>query len=352
MEILKELTELKLAQIPVENPLLMRNAVFSFWSEVLAGHERLYRHGHLWGDDFPDMDSYLERHPGSEMIEQQNDELPYFKARRGLTREEAMARVAPEDYISSLLLATDLSIEQVSYAAVYWEACGDDRWQEIYLLRPLWFALLALTNITGHPLHLNVLNVAIRHGGNESIQQFELSAEGTPEELKLPEAALPKDATALIPIATILPPHQPPLPEVLSVSGREIEHARVQDLTHCAYKKSDSEHFLLWGPRLWPHSVSMQIEGQGSVKLRQSQAQLGDGITLSRASLSTRSHKSRCLAIPSVHPELPRRRRLTCRARNPGLLRSDPILVSEVWPQLRPKTKEETRQVGRYLARR
>ena len=201
-----------------------------------------------------------------EVIDRQNDELPYFKARRELTREEVIARVASEDHISSLLLTTDLPIEHISHAAAYWEICGRDRVQEIYLLRPLWFAILAVTNVTGHPLRLGALNVTIREGGTDNVQEFVLSAEEMPEELGLPGAALPQDATALIPVATILPPHQPPLPEVLSVSGGEIDHARMQDLTHCAYETSDIKRFLLWGPRLWPHSVSMQIEGEDKLQ--------------------------------------------------------------------------------------
>ncbi len=75
-----------------------------------------------------------------------------------------------------------------------------------------------------------------------------------------------------------------------------------------------------------------------------------DGITVSRPPFPSRNHQSCRLVVPPVHPELSRRRRLARGARNPGLLRSDSILVSEVRSSLCSNSSAKTGATRLFIA--
>jgi hypothetical protein len=98
-------------------------------------------------------------------------------------------------------------------------------------------------------------------GGVQDLRPFVVRPREDSARLLLPAAALPRSATALIPVATLLPDYRHGSAELLSARSEEIEHARIQELVHCAYAPSDIDQFLSWGPRLWPFSVSIQSEG-------------------------------------------------------------------------------------------
>lgn len=270
MEILKELAALDLTRIPVEQGLLVRNSVFDFWREILDGHEGTARPEHVWGDDFPDEDSYLQERADAEILKQGADGLHYFKAKRQLSREEVTLRVAPQDHITKLLLTSDIPIEGIAQAVAYWEVCGLEQVQEIYLVRPLWFVVFAVSNITDRPLRLTGLNAAAVTGGARDVQPFMIDPGENPVQLPLPAAGLPAGATALIPVATLLPAYRHASAEVLSASREELERGRIQEVVHCAYEPSDIEDFLSWGPRLWPASLGIQSEGEEAIQEVQS----------------------------------------------------------------------------------
>ncbi len=63
------------------------------------------------------------------------------------------------------------------------------------------------------------------------------------------------------------------------------------------------------------------------------------------------NHQPRRLAVPSVRSQLSRCRGPSRRAWHHGVLRSDSILVPEVWPRVRPHIAAAARSSRRHLAR-
>ncbi len=208
----------------------------------------------------------MQERADAEILKQGADGLHYFKAKRQLSREEVTLRVASQDHITKLLLTSDLPIEGIAQAVAYWEVCGLGQVQEIYLVRPLWFVVFAVSNITDRPLRLTGLNAATVTGGARDVQPFMIGPGENPVQLPLPAAGLPAGATALIPVATLLPAYRHASAEVLSTSREELERGRIQEVVHCAYEQSDIEDFLSWGPRLWPASLGIQSEGEEAIQ--------------------------------------------------------------------------------------
>lgn len=138
---------------------------------------------------------------------------PYFEAHRLPTHQELRQNVESKDFVSSLLLDAGISSEQISSVFAYDEACGDAGFQEIYRLRPLWTAYLAISNIS--KTHVSFKSLICEYEGNTGVnfRSFLKKIDSSNKEINLPRSPIPPKATVVIPVSTLLGPIDGETPE-------------------------------------------------------------------------------------------------------------------------------------------
>lgn len=249
---LREIVGKNLAEVPVNDPFLAVTPVNAFWSTVIGAHPEAYRHSYVWGDTFPDRDAYERAHPDVRIFERPSRNLfPYFEASRVPSRAELLARVAPKDSISSMLLQDQVPEPEICEAFAYDEMCGGNSFQETYRLRPLWTVFLAATNITEQPVRLHSLACEMERPNGTGYRAITARESASVEEVSLPRMPLPPGGTALIPVATILGPMSDVPTEVIRSELRDLESGEVQTVSHCETDWPMAQISLI-GPALWP----------------------------------------------------------------------------------------------------
>ncbi len=244
-----------LTHVPVSSPLLLNNLVTSALHDLIARHPTPYRPDRLAGDVFGTREGFSIAHPTVPMFQRSSHNLyPYFEALRIPTVEEIRDRMAPTDAITALLLAEGVPPDQISLALAYDEPCGDQGFQEIYRLRPLWVVLAALTNIETVPLTVTSMN-AMHESGGERYRRFFDCQHGQATITPLPAAPIAPNATILIPIAILLGPLSPVDGLVLREEWSDISTGQSQVVRHSQLEQL-TEHVHKIGPAIWPTSFA------------------------------------------------------------------------------------------------
>ena len=249
---LREIVEGGLSEIPVTSPLLAKTSAGEFLAQIVRGHPESYRHSHVSGDAFPDRDAYALAHPDTRVFERPSMNLfPYFEASRVPSREELLDRVAPRDFVTSVLLEDRVPEAEISEAFAYDEVCGGRSFREIYRLRPLWGVFLAATNITDSPLRVNSLTCELEHLDGAGYRPITARKPPSVKDISLPRMPLAVGATAVIPVATILGPMGEKPVDTMRTESRDVPSGEVQETTHCDAADLLG-HLALIGPSLWP----------------------------------------------------------------------------------------------------
>jgi hypothetical protein len=260
-EAIREIALGDLARLPVTQPHLAQTPAGAFLQGMVRRHPRNYRHEQEWGDSFAGISEYLNTHRDAELRGGPNSSrFPYFEALRQLSIEELRKRVAPLDAISELLLSADVPAENIACALAYTLACGaEERFQEIYRLRPWWSVYLAVTNMGSSLVNLDSL-----------VYEFDASNEGVYRPLQaaqtheiaqhpLPRAPLTSGATAVIPVASLLGPLSDDQFEAHWMEFTSMTTGRSQSLAHGGFSAMGSTVSVI-GPTTWPHSIRLTIE--------------------------------------------------------------------------------------------
>jgi len=252
-ELLTEICNGDLSRVPAEQPVLAKNPVLQFMASVIAVQAASYRHARAWGDRYSREADYLNRYPDARRASKSDPAEAYYN----LTREPSaddMRHVAQEDGVSGLLSQEGIPRDEIVRVFTYEDICGGVAVQEVFRLRPFWGVFFAATNVTSEPLYLDAIEGHYEFGGaalyrrlGKSPADYGLS--------RLPGAALAPGATALIPVATLLAPHQPAAEDVIRQADEYIEREYVQSVSRVHLVYDQVSLINTWGPVLRPQTL-------------------------------------------------------------------------------------------------
>ncbi|MCO6413245.1 MAG: HNH endonuclease [Thiogranum sp.] len=254
-EHLVEIADGDLARFPVENPLLVNNSVIESLRKIISKHPHTYRHANARGRALPSLDEYAHLYPDATVPDTSDGGLSYFETVRTPSRGE-LKELVGEDGLLSIMLDSDLSIEQIAMAVGYRDDCGGTPLQEEYVFRKLWCSFLAVTNISGSPKAIRSLRSALLEGSG--FNAFD-AASITEKIIPLPRAPVPHNASVLIPLAIILPPFSPLHSNRWSETYDYERH--VQVVRHEGVSGGDTSDILTFGDRVFPCSIIYDLDG-------------------------------------------------------------------------------------------
>ena len=258
-EAIREITLGDLSNVPATQPLLVTNSVRAFQQKIIDAHPVSYRHDKEWGEHFPDREAYVKSHPEVPLDERSSIEgHPYFETSRIPSVEELRDKLAPRDGVTRLLVEAEVAPQNISHVFAYYEECGDNRFQEIYRLRPMWGLYLAATNLGPDQTLLSGIacDKDIPVGAGYRAYSTSLGQDHHVVEA-LPPAPLLPGATMLFPIATLLGPIENISPETTFAENSYLPTGQVQVVSHEDLSAALSGTALI-GPVFWPHAVHIQ----------------------------------------------------------------------------------------------
>ena len=259
---IREVTIGDLSNIPVNQPLLVSNDIRTFQKLIVDAHPVSFRHDSECGNSYPDRNSYIAEYPDVPLRELgSTEDYPYFESSRIPSVGELQDKLAPRDGPTRILLEGGVSPENIATVFGYWERCGDDRFQEIYRLRPLWAVYLAATNLAQHAVTLLQIK-GVKHAlAGVAYRPFATTCDEPDSSYALPSVPVPPNATVLFPVATILGPMDDISPEILSQNNAQLSTGQMQVVSHADVSASQTENTALIGPAYWPKAISFRSAG-------------------------------------------------------------------------------------------
>ena len=258
---LREITLSDLSNVPVTQPLLVTNSVRIFQRKIVDSHPASYRHDNQCGDHFPDRETYVKTHPDVPLNECSTIAgYPYFEASRTPTSAELREKLAPLDGVTRLLIEADVAPQNISHVFAYDERCGEDRFQEIYRLRPIWALYLAATNLSQDQVILRSAMCEKYEPSGAGYREFSssLSPDHHNSTEAFPAAPLLPGATVLIPVATLLGPIENISSDSTFKERSDLSTSQVQIVSHEDLSASYPSTAMI-GPVLWPKSIDLQV---------------------------------------------------------------------------------------------
>src|SRR6266446_1695243 len=259
-DFIREIASGDVERIPVARPHLVRNPTGDFLRNDVHAHSANYRNDQEWGDHFPSVAEYLKAHPDVAVRERPSviHSYPYFEAFRVPSKEELLKRVAPGEAITRMLLEADVPPKDFACALAYNELCGQgERFQEVYRMRPMWAAFLAVTKMGRAPVTLDSLIHEVDAPSGLGYRQLSARQQGQGTAVYLlPRAALTPGASAVIPVATLLGPLWPDRFEAIWTERMDLPTGRGQDLSHGDLSAAFEATSVI-GPAMWPLAIRL-----------------------------------------------------------------------------------------------
>ena len=253
-----EIARRDLQNLPVTNPLLVRNAVYEFFATLAERHPDDHRPDTVWGDDFSTKEEYSRTHPEVEVVDRTSlNDYPYFEALRTPTTDELRNRVAHSDSVTRLLLGAGVETREISRAFAYTEICGGDYFQEVYRLRPLWAAFMAVTNVSGRLLYIDDVRAEFETVPGCGYRGLGDRQRVTSGRHSLPAGGLEDGTTLVFPVATLLGPMPPEIVDEVQADRLDIPTGEVQIVSQQSLSGL-AEQVNQIGPAAWPTALSLR----------------------------------------------------------------------------------------------
>ncbi len=256
LDIIREIASGELERIPVAQPHLVRTPTGEFLRDVVSAHSRNHRNDQEWGDHFPSIAEHLKAHPNVAARERPNViHFPYFEVLRQPSKDELLKRVAPIDSISRMLLEAGVTPDDIACALAYHQLCGtEERFQEVYRLRPLWAAYLAVTNMGQVPATVDSLIHYVDTPSGLGYRQLGTRQRQDIAAYPLPRPALAPGASAVMPVAALLGPLWPDGFEAIWIERTDLPTGGGQSLSHGDLTAAGAATSVI-GPAMWPIAI-------------------------------------------------------------------------------------------------
>jgi hypothetical protein len=280
-DLIREIASGDAELLPIAKPHLVVGPAGEFLRKVVREHPAEHRNDQELGDHFTTIEEYSKAHPNGVAQERPDmNQFPYFKAFRVPSIDELVKRVAQTDGVTRMLLEANVPAEEVACALGYNERCGDDRFQEIYRLRPLWAVYLAVTNKSEIPVTLDSLLYNVDASSGLGYRQLLAQREQGTATHQFPRAAIVPGASAVIPVAALLGPLWPDGFEPVWTESTDLQTGQGQDVSHGDLSMAGRATSVI-GPALWPHAIRLTLNGT-QVEHEVHSLDLGNVYTLSR----------------------------------------------------------------------
>lgn len=251
---IQEVSENDLSNFPFENPLLLENKTLKFLRSLING--QLYRNTEI--DKFIGIDKqqYPINFPDAITLPNNEDEYQFFFHKRTPGREE-LSETTLQDNISQFLLNNNIDEDRISEIRTCYEdeCAGTGRFQELYILRPLYVQFLVLKNISNSPIRFKGLKSIADDGVLYKTKDI-----ATNDITKFPEFIIEPSQNIIILIGLFLSQFKE-IPELKSniVTSIYIPD-QIQHLQHGSLEENQEIEFI--GPSLVPKKLIIEYQGQ------------------------------------------------------------------------------------------
>lgn len=196
--LIKEISERDLSNFPVKEIVLVENKSLDFVKSITKN--KTYRSEEIQNILKISKDEYISQFPSAKENAIDEEEHTYFYHERTPKIEE-IKKHCKTDRVSNYLIESGVKPEKIAQIHTCYEgACeGNENFQELYLLRPLYFKCLVITNISSNYIRLKEL-IAKSYDGvlyNESNIQDS-------ESITFPQILIKPNQSILIPIGSFL----------------------------------------------------------------------------------------------------------------------------------------------------
>jgi len=196
--LIKEVAEKDLSNFPIKDTLLIENESLDF-IKLITKNEN-YRNEEIQNILKISKDEYIEKFPSAKENAIDDEEHTFFYHKRTPKIEE-IKKHCKSDKITNYLINAGVEPEKISiiHTCYEGECAGDGNFQELYLLRPLYFKSLVITNISSDYIKLKELVAK----SNDGILYNENEFKGS-EKITFPEVLIKPNQSILIPIGSFL----------------------------------------------------------------------------------------------------------------------------------------------------
>lgn len=251
---IQEVSENDLSNFPFENPLLLENKTLKFLRSLVNG--QLYRNTEIENFIGIDKEQYPINFSDAITLPNKEDEYQFFYHKRTPGREE-LKKTTQQDNISQFLLNNNISEDRISEIRTCYEGecAGAGRFQELYILRPLYLKFLVLKNISKSPIQLKGLESIADDGVLYKTKDME-----TNDFTNLPEFIVEPSQNIIIPIGLFLSQFQE-LPELKgNIVTSTYVPDQIQHLQHGALEENQEIEFI--GPSLVPKKLIIEYQSR------------------------------------------------------------------------------------------
>lgn len=197
-DILKSISQGDLTRFPIKNCLLYPNEILKQFKEIF--NRQRYRR--LEFENVLDVspDRYTTKYPDANIVEQNKDEYPHFYHER-IPSSEEIKKICSFDKLSLYLIDNELPPYKIAKLLTCYqgECGGGGKFQELFILRPLYMKFIVITNISGDYLKINRLECLANNQilFNESDINHEIN-------IHLPDILIEPEQSIVVPLGMLL----------------------------------------------------------------------------------------------------------------------------------------------------
>lgn len=197
-DIIKSISNRDLSRFPIDDCLLSDNQALDSFRELFK--EQNYRNLEVEHSVQIDPKEYSIKYPDAIILNIKDDESkPFFNERIPSISE--IDKVCGSDKLSTFLSRNNIDAHNIAKVLTCYESecAGSGKFEEVFLLRPLYFKFLILTNISGKFIKFKKLRVLENDGC--LYDKKDLTHEG---DLQLPNMRIQPDQSVIIPLGMFL----------------------------------------------------------------------------------------------------------------------------------------------------
>lgn len=165
--------------------------------------------------------------------------------------------------LAKLSECSNITPSEVLQPLAYTSVCGSAGGvREVFRLRPLWGAFLAVKNTLDEPVTLEGLHALSQGESCDSLLRVGEPESGRSREHRLPESPVPPGNSVIIPVQTIFGSLGKSRFTSLSARHEDLPQRQVQKLSFGSFDNETVQVCRTWGPCLYPQSLRYQHNGR------------------------------------------------------------------------------------------
>jgi hypothetical protein len=196
--LIKEIVNRDLSNFPIKDILIVENESLDFIKQITKNEE--YRNEEIQNILKIRKNEYVAKFPNAKEEAIDDDEHSFFYHKRTPTIDE-IKKHCKTDKLSNYLIKAAVAPEKIAkiHTCYEGECAGDGNFQELYLLRPLYFKSLVITNISSEYIKFNELVTKSCNGILYQASELKDS-----ELINFPDILIKPNQSVLIPLGSFL----------------------------------------------------------------------------------------------------------------------------------------------------